>query len=131
MKKLKILRYLKDAPLQKLINLADNKDFFDDDKAPTRTDYVEKREIERSTLYSFDGPFKLLHADFGNLEFLGKNPTFPYYALVIVDLYLSKVYVYSMRSRKQILQKMKLFYDEVRAKRKGTRMRLQVDNGFQ
>ena len=52
MKKLKILRYLKVAPLQKLINLADNKDFFDDDKAPTRTDYVEKREIERSTLYS-------------------------------------------------------------------------------
>ena len=26
---------------------------------------------------------------------------------------------------------MKLFYDEVRAKRKGTRMRLQVDNEFQ
>ena len=36
-----------------------------------------------------------------------------------------------MRSRKQILQKMKLFYDEVRAKRKGKRMRLQVDNEFQ
>ena len=36
-----------------------------------------------------------------------------------------------MRSRKQILQKMKLFYDEVRAKRKDKRMRLQVDNEFQ
>ena len=36
-----------------------------------------------------------------------------------------------MRSRKQILQKMKLFHDEVRAKRKGKRMRLQVDNEFQ
>ena len=35
-----------------------------------------------------------------------------------------------MRSRKQILQKMKLFYDEVRAKRKDKRMRLQVDNEF-
>ena len=81
-------------------------------------------------MYSFDGPFKLIHADFGNLEFLGKDSTFPYYAFVIVDLYFSKVYVYSMRSRKQILQKMKLFYDEVRAKRKGKRMRLQVDNEF-
>ena len=36
-----------------------------------------------------------------------------------------------MKSRKQILQKMKLFYDEVRSKRKGKRMRLQVDNEFQ
>ena len=82
-------------------------------------------------MYRFDGPFKLLHADIGNLESLGKNATNPQYALVIVDLCSSKVYVYSMRSRKQILQKIKLFYDEVRAKRKGKRMRLPVDNEFQ
>ena len=48
-----------------------------------------------------------------------------------VDLYASKLYVYSMKSRKQILQKMKLSYDEVSAKTKGKRMRLQVDNEFQ
>ena len=36
-----------------------------------------------------------------------------------------------MKSRKEILQKMKLFYDNVRKKRKGKRMRLQVDNEFQ
>ena len=36
-----------------------------------------------------------------------------------------------MKSRKQILQNMKLFYDEVRSKRKGKCMRLQVDNEFQ
>ena len=36
-----------------------------------------------------------------------------------------------MKSRKQILQKMKVFYNEVRNKRKGKRMRLQVDNEFQ
>ena len=98
---------------------------------PIRTDYVEKREIDRSTLYSFNGPFQLLHADIRNLEFLGKSLTFPQYVLVIVDLYSSKVYTYSMKSRKQILQKMKLFYDEVRSKRKGKRMRLQVDNELQ
>ena len=67
------------------------------DKAPTTTDYVDKGEIDRSTLYSFDGPFQLLHADIGNLEFLGKNATFPQYALVVVDLYSSKVYIYLMR----------------------------------
>ena len=87
-------------------------------------------EVCGSTLYGFDGSFQLLHADIGNLEFLVKNATFPQYALVVVDLYSSKVYVYLIRSRKQILQKMKLFYDEVRAKRKGKRMRLQVDNEF-
>ena len=36
-----------------------------------------------------------------------------------------------MKSHRQILQKMKLFYDEVKNKRKGKRMRLQVDNEFQ
>ena len=36
-----------------------------------------------------------------------------------------------MRSRKQIPQKMKLFYDEVKGKRKGKRMRLQVNNELQ
>ena len=38
-----------------------------------RSDYIEKREIDHSTLYSFDGPFQLVHADVANLEFLGKN----------------------------------------------------------
>ena len=36
-----------------------------------------------------------------------------------------------MQSRKQNLQKMKLFYDEVKNKRKNKTMRLQVDNEFQ
>ena len=93
-------RYSKDSQLLKLIPLADNRDFSDDDKIPTRADYVEKREIDRPTLYSFDGPFQILHTDVGNLEFLGKNATIPQYALVVVDLYSSKVYVYLMRSRK-------------------------------
>ena len=50
---------------------------------------------------------------------------------MVVDLYSSKVYAYPMRSRKQILQKMKLFYDEVKGKRKNKRMSFQVDNEFQ
>ena len=66
-----------------------------------------------------------------NLEFLGKNATIPRYGLVVVDLHSSKIYVYPMRSRKQILQKMKLFYDEVKNKIKNKTMRLQVNNEFQ
>ena len=75
-----------------------------------RTDNVEKREIDHLTLYSFNAPFQLLHADIGNLEFLGKNATFPQYVLVIVDLLSSKVYTYPMKSRKQIRQKLERFY---------------------
>ena len=116
LKKLKKPRYLKKAQLLKLINLADNKGLLENDKTPARTDYVEKRGIDRSTLYSFDQSFQLLYTDIANLELLDKNDIFPQYALVIVDLYSSKAYVCSMRSRKQMLQKMKLFYDKVRAK---------------
>ena len=71
-----------------------------------------------STLYSFDGPFHLIHADVGNLELLGKNATITRYVLLVVDLYSLKIYFFPMRSRKQILQKMKLFYDEIKSKRK-------------
>ena len=77
-----------------------------------------------STLYSFDGPFHLIHADVGNLEFLGKNATITRYVLLVVDLYSLKIYFFPMRSRKQILQKMKLFYDEIKSKRKKKPMRL-------
>ena len=130
LKKLKKSEYGKDTLLLKLILLADN-NLENEDKTPTRVDFIEKREKDRSTLYSFDGPFQLLHADVGKLEFLGKNAKIPKYVLVFVDLYSSKTYVYPMRSRKQIQQKMKLFYDEVKNKRKNKTMRLQVDNEFQ
>ena len=93
--------------------------------------YVEKREIDRSNLYSFNGSFQLLHADIGNLESVGKNATVPKYVLLLVDLYSSKVYVYPTHSRKQILQKMKLFYDEVKEKRKNKPKRLQLEDEFQ
>ena len=36
-----------------------------------------------------------------------------------------------MRSRKQVLQRLEQFYEEVQNKRKNKNMRLQVDNEFQ
>ena len=83
LKKLKKLNYEVDKKLLKLINLADKKTFLND-KAPTRTDYAEKREIDRSTLYSFDGPFQLLQADVGNLEFVEKMPLFRNMCLLLL-----------------------------------------------
>ena len=66
----------------------------------------------------------------GNLEFLGKSATDPKYCLLFVDLFTSKVYVYPMKSRKSILNKMEIFYKEVEGKRKGQKTRLQTDQEF-
>ena len=90
-----------------------------------------KKEIDHSTLYNFDAPFRLTHADVGNLEFLGKNAAFPQYVWVLVDLFSSKIYTYPMKSRKQIRQKLQQFYEDVRGKRKGRKMKLQVDQELQ
>ena len=79
-----------------------------------QTGMILLKKVKQTALYGFDGPFQLIHAGVRNLEFLGKNATIPRYVLLVLDLYLLKVYVYPMRSRKQILQKMKLFYDEVK-----------------
>ena len=81
--------------------------FGNEEKVPTRVDYVEKREIGRSTLYRLYGPFQLLE----------KSAAVPRYMLLVVDLYSSKVYVYPMLSRKQILQKMKQFHEDIKNKR--------------
>ena len=102
----------------KHVNLLENTVIFEPDSV-NRTDYVEKREIDDSALNSFDAPFQLFHADVGNLEFLGKNATFPQYVLVLVDLFPSKVYTYPMKSRIQIRQKLKQFYRDVQSQRKG------------
>ena len=79
----------------------------------------KKDDIDRLTLYSFNGPFRLLHADVSNIDFLGKSATNPKYCLLFVDLFTSKVYVYPMKSRKSISNKMEIFYKEVEGKRKG------------
>ena len=129
--KLKKSKYAADKNFFKLVNLLENDNVIFDTYGVKRTDYVEKREIDHSTLYSFDGSFQLFHADVENLEFLGKNATFPQYVLVLVDLFSSKIYTFPMRSRKQIRQKLEECYEEVESKRKGKKMMLKVDQEFQ
>ena len=84
LKRLKKSKYAKDKALLKLVLLADNL-LQDKGKIPTRTGFIEKREIDRSTLYGLDDPYQLIHADIENLEFLGSSATTPRYALLIVD----------------------------------------------
>ena len=129
--KLKKSKYAADKNFSKIVNLLENDNGIFDTNSVKRTDYVEKREIDHSTLYSFDAPFQLFHVDVGNLEFLGKNATFPQYVLVLVDLFSSKIYTCPMKSRKQIRQRLEQIYEEVESKRKGEKMRFQVDQGFQ
>ena len=92
-KKLKKSGYAKNSLLLKLIYLVDNK-LSNEEKVLIRVDYIEKGEIDRSTLYNFDGPFQLIHTDVGNLEILGKSATTPRYLLLAVDLYFSKIYMF-------------------------------------
>ena len=129
--KFKKSKYAADKNFFKLVNLLENDNVIFDTDSVKRTDYVEKREIDHSTHYSFDGPFQLFHADVRNFEFLGKNATFPQYVLVLVDLFSSKIYTFPMRSRKQIRQRLEQFYEEAESKRKGKKMKLQVDQEFQ
>ena len=95
LKKIKKLKCEKDIEFFKLFDR--NVHFLEDEKStiPIKIIFVEKKDdIDRSTLYSFDGPFQLLHADVGNLELLGKSAADPKYCLLFVDLFISKVYVF-------------------------------------
>ena len=95
LKKLKKSKYNKDIEFLNLFK--SNIDFSDDEKKSIslKTAFVKKKDdIDRSTLYSFDGSFQLWHADVANLEFSGKSATNTNYCLLFVDLFTSKVYVY-------------------------------------
>ena len=87
-------------------------------------------EVDRSTLYSFEGPFQLLLADVGNLELFGKSAASPKIHFLFIDLFTSKVYVYPIKSRKLVATKIECFYKEVEDKRKGRKIRLQIDLEF-
>ena len=83
--KLKKSKYVEDKKIFNLVNLLDKRNVIFEPERVKRTDYVEKRVIDHSVLYSFDAPFQLFHADVANSEFLGKKATFPQYVLVLVD----------------------------------------------
>ena len=135
LKRVKKSTYQKDKEFVKDFNLLENKqDLFkqkDGYSSPIKTEFIEKRDdIDRSTLFSNEAPFHLLHADIGDLRFLGKSAADPKYCLLLVDLFTSKIYVYGMKNISLIPLKLEKIYNDVAAKRKNKKMRLQTDLEF-
>ena len=94
----------------------------------------KKKDIDRSTLYSINSPFDLLHADIADIRFMAKSAAEPHYCLVIVDLFTKKIYTYPMKKRHLLKKKMELFYNDIAEKHANDnngRMRLQTDLEFQ
>ena len=87
--------------------------FSDDNKPPVlseapppTTQFVEKTEdIDRSTLYSFDGPFQLLQADVAYTSFLATSAGDPKFCLLVVDLFTSKTYTCPIKNKNLLAKK--------------------------
>ena len=134
--RLKKSSYEKDQVFYKLFKkLEQNKEENEKEhgEIPFYTPFVEQRkDIDRSSaLYTINGPLQFFHADLAFLQFFAKSAVDPKYALVCVDLFTSKVYVYTMRTKNNLFKKMEEFYKEIDDKRiKNEIMRLQVDLEF-
>ena len=92
---------------------------------------IKKKDIDRSTLYSFSKPFELLHADIADIRFFAKSAADPHYCLLFVHLFTQKIYTYTMKKRHLLKEKMELLYEEISNKRSNETMRLQTDIVFQ
>ena len=83
--------YDKDKVYVKLYKKSENieKVYFDENdqqNLPLTTPFMEKKkDVDCSALYSFKGPFELLHADIADLRYLAKSAVDPKYCLSIVD----------------------------------------------
>ena len=130
--------YDKDKVFYKLFSKIENKNVIydkeeEEDRLPFYTPFIpQKKNIDRSTLYSLNGPMQFFHADIAYLQFLAKSAVDPKYALVCVDLFTSKIYVYTMRNRSNLASKLEKFYQDIQKKRSyNEKMRLQTDQEFQ
>ena len=130
--------YEKDKVFYKLSNVVEDKNILyenDENRVPFYTPFTQqKKDIDRSSaLYTVNGPLQFFHADIAFIKFLAKSAVDPKYALLCVDLFTSKIYVYTMRKKSNLLQKLELFYKEIQSKRNssGEKMRLQTDQEFQ
>ena len=78
---------------------------------PLNTPFIGKREdVDRSTLYSFSGPFEALQADIADIQFFGRSAADPKYCLLFVDLFTAMIYTYPMKTRNLLAKNMAIFY---------------------
>ena len=137
LKKIKKSSYEKDQVFYKLFKKLQSKeqDVIDEEsKVPFYTPFVEQRkDIDRSSaLYTVNGPLQFFHADLAYIQFFAKSAIDPKYALLCVDLFTSKLYVYTLRTKNNLPKKLEEFYKDIDFKRtKNEKMRLQVDSEFQ
>ena len=134
--RLKKSSYEKDQVFYRLFKKLENEEEEEKEEIqiPFYTPFIEQRkDIDRSSaLYSINGPLQFFHADLAYLQFFAKSAVDPKYALVCVDLFTSKVYVYTLRTKNNLFKKVEEFYKEIDDKRnKNEKMRLQVDLEFQ
>ena len=131
LKKLNKSSYPKDIVFKDLYQNLEDKNFDKKDyKVPLSTPFYDRKsDIDSSTLYSIQKPFQKVQADIADLRFFAKSAVDPKYALLCVDLFISKIYVYPMKNRTLLAKKLKLFYDEIQPKREG-KMYLQTDLEF-
>ena len=105
-------------------------------RIPCYTSFVEQRkDIDRSSaLYSIKVSFELVHADVADIRFFSRSAVDPKYCLLAVDLFTSKVFVYTIKNRSFLAKKLELFYQDIHPKRdriiKNSKMRLQTDLEF-
>ena len=105
-------------------------------RIPFYTPFVEQRkDIDRSSaLYSIKMPFELVHADIADIRFFLYLQLIQNIVLLAVDLFTSKVYVYTIKSRNLLSNKLELLYRDIQQKRQQiveiTTMRLQTDLEF-
>ena len=128
--------YEKDKVFYNLLKKIDDKDVIydkEEKRIPFYTPFTpQRKDIDRSTLFSLNGPIQFVHADIAYLRFLAKSAVDPKFALVCVDLFTSKIYVYTMKSRRNLASKLEIFYKEIQKKRlNNEKMRLQTDREFQ
>ena len=129
--------YEKDRVFYKIYKSLQDKDLiYDSEKTriPFYTPFVEqKKDIDRSSaFYNVNAPLQFFHADVADIRFFSKSAVDPKYALLYVDLFSSKVYVYPMENKSNLARKMELFYMEIEPKREDSneKMRLQTDLEF-
>ena len=83
--------YEKDKVFYNLFKNVEDKNIIyekNEKRVPFYTPYVPQKEnIDRSTLYTVNGPLQFFHADIAFLKFLAKSAVDPKYALLCVDLF--------------------------------------------
>ena len=110
--------YEKDKGFVNLYKPLEDKNFDKKLNVPLVTPFLtQKNDVDHLTLYSISKPFDLVHGDIADTRFLVKSAVDPKYFLLLVDLFTSKIYVFTMKNRGLLSKKLKLFYEEIKKKK--------------